>query len=178
MKTAIIAVAGLAAAATAQSFVVDLSGVGVEGGPATVLNANNPNSGPITTIDYDISVTTTSPSWGAEVQIILTHVASGFSVFADGNGSDDIGGAPVDVAFGWGNSTGTFSFAGSYDATGQLADVSGAWTVTLRDDFSDTFAVPDHIYNSGSTITVNSVPTPAGLALLGLGGLVASRRRR
>jgi hypothetical protein len=70
--TAIITVAGLAAAASAQAFVVDLSGVGVEGTPEdTVLNAVNPNSGPITTIDFDITVETISPSWGSEVQVIL-----------------------------------------------------------------------------------------------------------
>jgi len=177
MKLAIATVAGLAAAATAQSFTADLSGVGVDGAAPTVINATNTNSGAITTIDYDISVETFSPSWGSEVNITLTHVPSGFSFNADGDDADFSDDGPADLLFGWGNTTGVFSFAGSVDVSGQLADVNGDWTITLADDFDD-LANPDHQYLQGSTVTVNNIPAPAGLALLGLGGLAASRRRR
>lgn len=173
-KTAtILCAVGLASAANAQSFVADLSGVGVDGATPTVINATNPDSGAITTIDFDITVETLSPSWGSEVEILLSKDNSSFSVFANGDGS---GGA--DVNFGWGNTTDIFAFQGSFDATGQLADVNGDWTITLSDGFDDTGINPDHQYLAGSTVTVNSVPAPAGLALIGLGGLTASRRRR
>ena len=178
MKTAILTVAGLAAAASAQSFVADLSGVGVDGAAPVVIGVNNANSGALTTIDFDITVTTTAPSWGSEVNITLTHLPSGFSFNADGDDADFDDDGPADLLFGWGNSVGTFSFSGSVDLSGQLADVNGAWEVTLSDDFDDLFANPDHVYEAGSTITINNIPAPAGLAVLGLGGLAAARRRR
>jgi hypothetical protein len=177
MKTAILTVAGLAAAASAQSFVADLSGVGVDGAAPTIIAANNSNSGALTTIDFDISVTTASPSWGSEVNIQLVHLPSGFTFTADGDDADFSDDGPADFLFGWGNSVGTFSFSGSVDLTGQLADVNGAWEIRLSDDFDD-FANPDHSYDAGSTVTINNVPAPAGLAILGLGGLAAARRRR
>lgn len=177
MKIAIATVAGLAAAASAQSMTVDLSGQGADGFAPTVLNVNNSNSGAITSIDYDFEVEAFLPSWGAEINLTLTHVASGWSFTADGDDADFSDDGPADFLFGFGNTSGVFSFSGSVNVSG-LADVNGAWTVTLADDFDDLSVDPDHQYLSGSTVTVNSVPAPAGLALLGLGGLAATRRRR
>lgn len=176
MKLAIATVAGLAAAATAQSMTVDLSGQAADGLAPTVLNANNANSGAITSIDYNINVEAISPSWGSEINITLTHVASGWSFNADGDDADFSDDGPADFLFGFGNTSGVFNFSGSVAVSG-LADVNGAWTVTLADDFDDSVN-PDHQYLADSSVTVNSVPAPAGLALLGLGGMVAARRRR
>jgi len=175
MKLAIATVAGLAAAATAQSMTVDLSGQAVDGLAPTSFNVNNANSGAITSIDYNINVEAISPSWGSEVNITLTHVASGWSFNADGDDADFSDDGPADFLFGFGNTSGVFNFSGSVAVSG-LADVNGAWTVTLADDFDDLGT--DHQHLADSSVTVNSVPAPAGLALLGLGGLAASRRRR
>jgi hypothetical protein len=180
MKTAIIAVAGLAAAASAQSFVADLSGITVDAASPTVLMVTNNNSGPLTTIDFDITVDAgvngANASWGSEVFIGLTHLPSGFTFTADGNDIDLTDDGPNDLLFGWDNAGGIFSFQGSVDLTGALADVNGDWEVVLADQFDD-FG-PDHQYLQGSTITINNVPAPAGMAILGLGGLAAARRRR
>ncbi len=180
MKTAIIAVAGLAAAATAQSTVIDLSGITVDAAAPTSFNVNVGQAGALSSLDFNVTVDAgvngQNLSWGSEVFIGLTHVPSGFSFTADGNDIDLTDDGPNDLIFGWDNAGGIFSFAGSVDLTGALADAGGDWTVTLIDQFDD-FG-PDHQYLSGSTITINQVPAPAGLAILGLGGLAAARRRR
>lgn len=179
MKTAIIAVAGLAAAATAQSTVIDLSGIIVDAAAPTSFNVNVGQSGALSSIDFDITVDAgvngQNLSWGSEVFIGLSG-PGGFSFTADGNDIDLTDDGPNDLIFGWDNAGGIFSFSGSVDLTGALADAGGNWTVTLIDQFDD-FG-PDHQYLSGSTITINQVPAPAGLAILGLGGLAAARRRR
>ena len=180
MKIAITAVAGLAAAATAQSTVIDLSGIVVEATSPTSFNVNVGSSGALSSIDFDISVDAGvnggNLSWASEVFIGLTHDSSGYTFTADGNDIDITDDGPNDLLFGWGNSGGIFSFQGSVDVSGALADAGGSWTVTLIDQFDD-FG-PDHAYLQGSTIALTQVPAPAGLAILGLGGLVAARRRR
>lgn len=178
MKTTLIAIAGLATAASAQT-VIDLSGINVDGAAPTSFSVNVASGGALASLDFDITVDNGGVggnlSWASEVFIGLTHDASGYTFTADGNDIDLSDDGPNDLLFGWGNSGGVFSFAGNA-AAGPLADASGTWTVTLIDQFDD-FGV-DHTYLQGSTITINQVPAPAGLAILGLGGLVAARRRR
>lgn len=179
MKTTLIAVAGLAAAATAQSTTIDLSGIVVDATSPTSFSVNVASAGALASLDFDITVDAGGPggnaSWGSEVFMSLTHDASGYTFTADGNDIDLTDDGPNDLLFGWGNSGGVFSFAGNA-AAGPLADASGSWTITLIDQFDDFGA--DHGYLSGSTVTINQIPAPAGLAILGLGGLAAARRRR
>ena len=174
MKLAIATVAGLAAAASANH-VIDLSGVGVDGAAPTVINSGALGAGALQSIDFDFEVEAISPSWGSEINISLTHDNSGYTFTADGDDADFSDDGPADFLFGFDNTSGVFNFSGSVAVSG-LADVNGDWTVTLADDFDD--AGTDHQYLADSSVTVNSVPAPAGLALLGLGGMVAARRRR
>lgn len=52
-------------------------------------------------------------------------------------------------------------------------DLNGSWTLTARDDAGgDTGALGTW------SLDITSIPAPGSLALLGLGGLIASRRRR
>ncbi|MCC5822865.1 MAG: PEP-CTERM sorting domain-containing protein [Phycisphaerales bacterium] len=51
-----------------------------------------------------------------------------------------------------------------------------AWTFAFSHDWFSASAAP--ISWSGVTITLHRVPAPGAMALLGLGGLVAGRRRR
>jgi len=178
MKTTLIAVAGLAAAASGQT-VIDLSGINVDGTSPTVFTVTQTDGGPLSSFDFDITVDVGgvggNASWASEVFIGLSFGA--FTFTADGNDIDLTDDGPNDLLFGWGNSGGIFSFQGSVDMTGQgPADTQGDWVVTLIDQFDD-FGI-DYTFLSGSTITINKVPAPAGLAILGLGGLVVARRRR
>ena len=45
-------------------------------------------------------------------------------------------------------------------------------------EWNDNSAAVDSFYEAGSSITLTYTPAPSALAVLGLGGLVAGRRRR
>ncbi len=181
MKIAsIIAIAGLATAASAQT-VIDLSGINVDGASPTSFTVFQGDHGAMTTLDFELFVdvggVAGNASWGSEVVISLTHVASGFTFTADGSDTNFADLGADDLTFGWGNSGGIFSFSGSVDMSGMgPSDTYGDWQITLLDEFDDTGI--DHTYLQGSTITINKVPAPGALAVIGLGGLALSRRRR
>jgi hypothetical protein len=65
-------------------------------------------------------------------------------------------------------------YSGSISASSVSSD--GLVFLTLYDSFVDDTI--DHVYGAGSTVTVTFIPAPGAAALLGLGGLVAVRRRR
>lgn len=174
---AIIAVAGFAGAVSAQT-VIDLSGMNVDGAAPTTFTVNQTDHGPLDSLDFNLTAEAVAPSWGSEINVTLTHVPSGWSFNADGDDADFDDDGPADFLFGWGNSSGVFSFQGSVNMAGQgPADTFGEWRISLSDDFDDGVN-PDHFYHSGSTITINKIPAPGALALLGLGGVAAMRRRR
>ncbi len=57
----------------------------------------------------------------------------------------------------------------------------GILDIEFFESFDDEADAIDNVFEAGSTITLvgtNFVPTPGSLAVLGLGGLVAGRRRR
>ncbi|MEQ9617454.1 MAG: hypothetical protein RLN60_05405 [Phycisphaerales bacterium] len=159
MKLAILAVAGLAASASAQS--LDISGIATDG--AADVNAGNiVSAGAVTEIAFDLNFTAISPSWGSELFITITG-PGGF--VATAGGSD----APADLTFGWADSSGTYTFNGSLAVAGG----AGTYTVFVGESFND--AGQDGFINQG---TVTLIPTPGAAALLGLGGVAATRRRR
>jgi len=165
---AIASVAGLALAASANAQVVDLSGQIYDG--AAPMVAGSTNVGGVTDIQFDVSVTTFSPSWGEEV--IIDIAGPGGFAFRAAGGPDTLNGPTnADLTFGWGASTGTFTFSGT--ASG-LSGGAGTYTVSVFDEFDD-FG-DDGVFNSGSTVTL--IPAPGAAALLGIGGLAATRRRR
>lgn len=70
---------------------------------------------------------------------------------------------------------------GSYSSTHIIAKnnpvaAGASWTFSFFHDWNSTFAEP--ITWSNASITVHRVPAPGAMALLGLGGLAAGRRRR
>ncbi len=164
---AIASVAGLAIAATASAQVIDLSGALYDGIPNAVGSVNVP--GGVTAIQFNLSVSTFTPSWGEEVNIDITG-PGGFFFGADGSDAGLSDDGPDDLTFGWGSSTGTFTANITVAAVGG----AGVYSVSVFDDFDD--AGDDGIFNSGSTITF--IPAPGAVALVGLGGLAAVRRRR
>jgi len=96
---------------------------------------------------------------------LLSGIASYTFVSPAGNGTwTDVNGDFDNAPIPGGTYDAAVWFAGGYDA--------GDWTLTLNDDAGgDDGAVGD--------IKVSyTVPTPGAVALLGLGGLAATRRRR
>ena len=146
---------------------VNLDGVSVTPPAATVLS-QTVGAGIVTDIAFDFDVLHQSPSWGSETQISIQ--APDGTTFAFGGGSD----------FGFGNSSGVWSFAGSFAVAATSA--AGDWLFSFTDGFND-YVQPDYVFLRPSSISLNGispVPLPAaGFLLMGaLGGLGLMRRRR
>lgn len=79
--------------------------------------------------------------------------------------------------------TGTYSSGGILDLASIdpdfpfTAGADGIVNIEFYDGFVDNVGSADALYLSG-TLTIQYTPTPGALAVLGLGGLVAGRRRR
>jgi len=177
MALAGVAGVALTGAASGQTMdIIDLSGVGVDGGAPTVIEFFQERGGPLVDIGFDLGVLHNGASWGSETRIVIEH-ESGFMLTADGSDDNFADTGPDDVIFGWGDDSGQFFFTDQIDLRGQLDDTQGLWTITFFDEFDDG-PNPDHQYLDGSRIIIKKIPAPASAALLGLGGLVAARRRR
>ena len=182
---AIAAIAASAGIASAQSISFDI-------------NAEAIDSGVIANIDFalgnilsiDSVVVEMSGTFASDLEIFLTSSDGPVFTILDGatGGSADLGLvandsslANVDAytfvasggsAFDDGGSG--FIAGGTYNANAWQSGPfsAGSWNLFINDDFSfDPHSV--------GTVTINyTVPAPASAALLGLGGLVATRRRR
>lgn len=168
---AVLAVSGLAVAASADVLVVNISGWTADGGYQSGLNGTaDYNLGVGTTIDsasFDVSWTAPSPSWRSELALSLNDDL--FGAFYDAFPSDlDSSGADT--------RTGTFAGAAGGFIGGPFVLTSGILHVEIYDTFNDSGV--DQIIGAG-TITINytPVPAPGAMALLGLAGFAARRRR-
>ncbi len=160
---AILAAAGLASAAAAD-VTVDIAGVtsnnaqGDGGNVVLTVNVGAANA-EITSIDFEGFYVPNSPSWTSEPQWSFQGGGHLWGMSNHG-GVDD---------------SNPLAYAGS-EATSFFSDGNGDVTIEFWENFVD-FNGPDGTYERGS-ITLKVIPAPASLALLGLGGLVATRRRR
>jgi len=180
---AILAVAGAAAAQT-ETIVLDIENFG---DPAEVVFDGTFDLPAIASIDM-VSIDL-AHSWGADIELTLTSPGGDIFTITDDNGSGVLlgdGGSLLagvgvyDFVSAAGNGTwNDFGFgdtapAGTYDADSWVDGPFGAgtWSIVLADDANgDDGAV-------GSIRVDYTIPAPASVALLGLGGLVAARRRR
>ena len=161
----IVASAGAAFAGSSHTF--DLSGIGVEGGyldniGITSLVHDFGSAGKITNISWDVNYESISPSWNSELAMSIDTDSGFFDIIAGDYGAGD--------------NPGPYAFSGSEDVSIDTAD--GLVLLTLWETFNDTSVDPDSVFGAGSSLTVTFVPAPGAVALLGMGGLVATRRRR
>jgi len=190
--TALAAAAGLATANPIQAgqfagntvdtagtptatMVIDISGIMSNDAPGSalneVLNVFMGVGAQVTGLGWDVTLTTFGGSWASEAtigfggQVNLTPgSADAFSVSMQNYASGGI----LDLT-----DLGISNIV--EDGTGNLA-------VEFSESFVDNGGTGDAIWEAGSTVTLVgtgfAVPTPGSLAVLGLGGLVAGRRRR
>lgn len=194
MKTSIamLAIAGLAGTAAAQSYngagfaIPDNSAAGPGSASSSIVITD---AGSVQ--DLTVTLTGMNHTWVGDLIITLSNGSSsidlinrtgngptstfGFSWNLDGDYTfDDAAGQSFE---GFGNpGTGVILSSGSYAPEGALSSfnggsLAGTWTLSISDN-----ATGDTGGLSGWTLT--NVPAPSAVALLGLGGLVAGRRRR
>jgi len=162
--SALIAVAGLAGTAAATGLEVgDFSWTlnNADGGTGSVDNGNNSLSvtGPDNSFAGETTLTTTAPTDGTiSADYLYTSIDSpGFDF-----GFYEVNGANTNFA----------------SASGDAGSITFA--VSAGDSFGFGVETVDGIFGPGVVNISNFrfIPAPSSLALLGLGGLVASRRRR
>lgn len=163
----ILAAAGLASVAAAD-VIVDITGVTSNDGFNAPVNitltvATGIPNVEITGIEWDIFYTPFGNSWTSEPHWAFSDLGHDWDMGAGGHGGV--------------NNNNPIALSGS-EATSFFADGNGDVTIQFWEDFVDFPNAPDGIYGDDSSITLNFVPAPSSLALLGLGGLVAIRRRR
>lgn len=192
MKIAITAIAAFAGAATAapyftaangyQATNVDTAGAALATVTIDISGVNNwdlqldsdnellsqfiAGDAHIVGLGWDVSISTVGESWLSEPVIDL-----GGAIFLTTGVGNDFGG------------TASFSSGGLLDLVGTGLDfflaADGLLNIEFFESFDDVADAIDSSYGQGSTIQIQYVvPAPGALAMLGLGGLVAGRRRR
>jgi MYXO-CTERM domain-containing protein len=173
MKTAatLLAVLGLASAANAGTTLDDLSIGSLTGASSTDGNTANSSD------DMDGgSGIFSGGSWSGGDDVYSLNWAGGdleLNLLFTMGGPDSVGDGDIDLYL-WADNTATVLIdSGISTDSNELVEVAalaaGKYYVSI-----------DGWFGAGNAykLTVNGVPTPASAALLGLGGLVATRRRR
>lgn len=195
MKTAfaIAAIAGLTAAASATDYFGTGGSIPDNGGPSNPFSSSvNVGTGG-TISDVNVTLTGASHTWVGDLIITLSHGATsvqlinrpgvpelstvGYSWNLAGNYTFDDSGATTFESIGDVGSTFNLP-SGTYAPENALSafnggNAAGTWTLSISDN-----AGLDIGSIGGWTLSVTTVPAPTSMALLGLGGLVAGRRRR
>ena len=123
-------------------------------------------AGNVVYIEFNLNFVANDPSWRSEA---IVFVDGQF----DGNGDFE---AWIAGDYGAPDSPGAFQYADDF-AVDIVSD--GVVSITFAESFDDGIT-PDAVYGLGSFITVHfeAVPAPGSVALLGVAGTVALRRRR
>jgi len=124
----------------------------------------------VTGIAWDVNLTTIGGSWASESVLNF-----GGQVFLTPGSADGFG--VTDMNY---NSGGIVDLSDN-GIPNTLPDAAGNLDIEFFESFVDNGGTGDGFWQAGSTVTLvgtNIVPAPGALAMLGLGGLVAGRRRR
>ena len=167
---AVLSMAAGANAGLLTTHTFDLSGLTSNGGffdafPSAQFDFGV--AGTITHVEFDVNYTSNDPSWLSEAVVFVDGQFDGLGDFIAFSAGDY--GAP--------DTAGIFQYSDSF-ATSIISD--GVVSVTLTESFNDESVDPDAVYGAGSflRVTFAAVPAPGALGLMGLGGIVALRRRR
>ncbi|MEZ6243411.1 MAG: PEP-CTERM sorting domain-containing protein [Phycisphaerales bacterium] len=171
-KLTILTLASLAGAATAQT-TINFNDLAIDAAQPITFTVVQTDPGPLLGFTWDLSYDAIPISWGSELIIQLSH-ESGYSIEFDGSDANFADLGPSDVQFGWGNTDGHFTSTSLVSVQNGPSDTTGTWTVTVFDEFDDDGV--DGVLNG--SITINKVPAPGGLALIGLGSIACLHRRR
>lgn len=198
MKTAaLIAIAGLASVASAQSATVNLTHDDADG---TIMTGES--------VTWTLSVSfdgfaADATAGGGNMAINGTLGASSAMTYTETNGGNNGGesngagigfvnwtnslfleafnpGSPADRSnpFVVGTFTGTYADVGTTDYTVDLGTALSAFLGIDVSAFATTNLNSEDVARNIQRLSVTDIPSPASAALLGLGGLVATRRRR
>lgn len=169
---ALAAAAGLASSAMGQ-IVLPVGSLSLVPGAPVVLNFNVPQSMDVTAFSFAGDNTFLSPtagSWGSDTR--MTIQAPGGQITTIG-GYDNVATSTYEWDFqGSGSSTPGFRASGPHDFI-PSRNSSGQWTLTFENDFNFAGSQIDW-----ANVNVTLVPAPGAAALMGVGALLAFRRRR
>ena len=166
---------GIAGSTMARGLDIDISGLTSNG----FQNANDGNATIavglgvgffITEIGYDINATGVGVSWFEEMTYSLWDGPVGGTLIADGS-SGALSYAPGAQTSFFVNTTAS----GVHDIVDYMM-TTDTLTIELHEWSFDDVVGPDAIYNEGSVLTI-PIPAPAGLAAIGVLGLVRRRLR-
>lgn len=148
---------------------VDVESVdGLGAATNTVLTPNLGANAHIVGVSWDVTIQTVGASWLSEAVVAFTNTTDTTTGLFLTPGVND--GAP---------GTATYSSGGFLSLIDNDLDFFLSADGILRTEFFESFddgPGVDAIWNGN--ITIQYIPTPGALAVLGLGGLVAGRRRR
>jgi hypothetical protein len=175
LVSATVALFGMATAGHAQFITnVDASNVDSFAGQGnannTVLTVELAANAHVTGIGWDMILTTFLGSWASEATIAFGSTDEDFLFLAPGSGvNTGVINAP-------------YTSGGILDLVDLELDffvgADGVLRLEFFESFVDSQTEPDARWQAGSTIAVQWVPAPGAIALLGVAGLVGSRRRR
>lgn len=171
---ALALVAAAAGTASANTVDVNLAGWNTFGGFLAPGNTNTSISLPIgtqiTQIEWiDLTFTSINGSWRSELTLSVNDSLTG--PFWDSKVSTD------DTPGVYGPGSGLFANPGLF-GSGPFTMTTGTLYIEAYESFNDGGnAVQDAAIASG-TLRITYIPTPGAAALLGMGGLLAARRRR
>ena len=188
---AIAAVAGLATFATAQSLTVEPSETSVMSGSTISVNVVL-DTGGIDIEGYDLVVTTTAGTISNVSQFFVTgtlttNQLSNTDTTITADAADSFGSVD-EPDFGDGVALLTFdlTFDAGFVGTADISVTNGTISLTgaqgfplFQNEIIAGFPSPVGVAAEYNNASVNVfIPTPGAAAVLGLGGLVAARRRR